>query len=80
MKTTIYWTGRHIQRAAQDVRLTAKLWWLNQQVDFFNWRLQLEALLPTPRLTHALQPMRQGGRHALSNLHQAHAYQQQSND
>jgi hypothetical protein len=76
MKTTIYWTCRHIQRAAQDVRFAAKLWWLNQQVEFLDWRAQMEALLPSLSFSPAPQPVTQGGRHALSSLYSLHAHQQ----
>lgn len=68
MKTTIYWTGRHLQRTVHDIRFAAKLWWMNQQVDFLDWRGQLQALLPSSPYTPIPQPTKQGGRHAMQSL------------
>jgi hypothetical protein len=65
MKTTIYWTCTHLRRAASDFRFAAKLWWLNRQVEFLDWRGQMEALLPSSRLIPAPQPISRGGRHAM---------------
>ena len=47
MNATMYWTTQRMQRRAQEFRLAARLWWLNQQVDFVGWRFRLEALLPS---------------------------------
>lgn len=51
MNATIYWTGQRIQRAVHEAPFSAKLWWLNQQVGFLEWRVRLEALLPSRSLT-----------------------------
>jgi hypothetical protein len=47
MNATIYWTGQRIQRAVHEAPFSAKLWWLNQQVGFLEWRVCLDAFLPT---------------------------------
>ena len=46
MKTTIYWTIQHSRRAVHEFRFRATCWWLSQQVEFLEWRLRLEALMP----------------------------------
>jgi hypothetical protein len=38
--TTIYWMIRHMQQAKQDCHLRVKCWWLCQEVEFLEWRLQ----------------------------------------
>lgn len=49
MKATIYWTIQHLHRTRQELGFRAACWWLSQQVDFLEWRLQVEALLrPVP--------------------------------
>ena len=56
MNATIYWTGQRIQRAVHDARFSAKLWWLNQQVEFLDWRVRLEAFVPSqPIAAHVLR-------------------------
>jgi hypothetical protein len=50
MNATIYWTGQRIQRAVHEAPFRAKLWWLNQQVGFLEWRVRLEAFLPSQSL------------------------------
>jgi hypothetical protein len=68
MNATIYWTTQRMQRRAQEFRWAAKIWWLNQQVEFVGWRYRLEAFLPstpTPAASysigledpHAMQPL-----------------------
>lgn len=46
MKTTVYWTIQHSRRTAHELRFRATCWWLSQQVEFLEWRLRLEALMP----------------------------------
>lgn len=60
MKTTWYWTVRHISRALYDMRWRAACWWLRQRVDFLEWRMRLDTLLPVA--TPEPVPVRQGGR------------------
>lgn len=68
MKTTIYWIGQRLRRAAHEFRFNAKLWWLNQQVEFLDWRVTMEALLSSSPFTAAPQPIKQGGRRAMQSL------------
>jgi hypothetical protein len=65
MNATIYWATQHLRRTVCRLGFAARLWWLNRQVEFLDWRLQLETLLPPPRLAPAPQPIRQGSRHAI---------------
>jgi hypothetical protein len=46
MKTTIYWAMQHSCRAMHEFRVRAACWWLNQQVEFLEWRIRREALTP----------------------------------
>ena len=56
MNATIYWTGRRLQRAVHEARFSTKLWWLNQQVRFLDWRMRLDAFLPShPIAAHVLR-------------------------
>ena len=83
MKTTIYWTMQHSLRALHECRFRATCWWLSQQVEFLEWRLKQNAVIPpalsTPAPTsveqgaqysvHSMEwKIRAGGRHALSSL------------
>jgi hypothetical protein len=43
MRSTIYWTMQHSRRAVHDFRFRATCWWLNQQVEFLEWRMRREA-------------------------------------
>lgn len=62
MNATLYWTTQHLQRTAHEVQFAAKVWWLKQQVEFLDWRVQMEALLPSSPFTPTPQPITQGGR------------------
>lgn len=56
MNATIYWTGRRIHHAVHEARFNAKLWWLSRQVGFLDWRVRLEAFLPSqPIAAHVLR-------------------------
>lgn len=68
MKATIYWTIRHLGRARQELAFRATCWWLSQQVDFLEWRLQIEALLrPVP--SDSLSPsVGKGSRHMVPRV------------
>lgn len=68
MKTTIYWAAQHIRRAALEFRFRAMCWWLSQQVEFLEWRLRLEALMPVMSSETAPAPARQGGHHAVHSM------------
>lgn len=46
MKTRLYWTSQHLRRAWRELRFTLTCWWLGQQVEFLEWRVRLEALMP----------------------------------
>lgn len=59
MNATIYWTGKRIQHTIQQARVSAKLWWLNEQVDFLVWRERMRALLSSSMLEAGLQAIRQ---------------------
>jgi len=47
MKTTIYWAIRHGYDAVHECRIRAACWWLDQQVEFLDWRMQLGAMMST---------------------------------
>jgi hypothetical protein len=46
MKTTIYWAMQHSCRAAHEFRLRTTYWWLSQQVEFLEWRMRREGVMP----------------------------------
>lgn len=47
MKTTIYWTMQHRRRAVHEFRFRATCWWLSQQVEFLEWWLRQESVMPS---------------------------------
>ena len=47
MKTTIYWTMQHSRRAVHEFRFRATCWWLSQQVEFLEWWLRQESMMPS---------------------------------
>ncbi len=47
MKTTIYWTLRHIRQTVREICFRAACWWLCQQLEFLAWRLRLESSMPS---------------------------------
>lgn len=46
MRTRIYWTIRHVCQAMHEMRFICRCWWLNQRVEFLEWRLSCDALTP----------------------------------
>jgi hypothetical protein len=46
----------------RDLRLGWQLWWLRQQVEFFEWRIQWSALLPQPVANDESNSKPSGGR------------------
>jgi len=72
MKTMIYWTCTHVQRAACDLRFTAKLWWIKQQVEVVEWRWRLKMILPSSTIAAEPQPTREGVCHAMQPLSVLH--------
>jgi len=47
MKTTIYWTMQHSRRAVEKFRFRATCWWLSQQVEFLEWWMRQESVMPS---------------------------------
>ena len=68
MKTTIYWTMQHSLRALHECRFRTTCWWLSQQVEFLEWRLKLDAVIPPAPSTPAPTPVGQGARYAVHSL------------
>ena len=71
MKTTIYWTMQHSRLAVHEFRFRATCWWLSQQVEFLEWRLRLEALMPSvPSVPSDPVPTSdgQGGQYAVHSM------------
>ncbi len=68
MKTTIYWTMQHSRRAVQEFRFRATCWWLGQQVEFLEWRLRLDALIPPAQSNPAPTSVEQGGPNAVPSM------------
>lgn len=46
MQTTIYWAMQHGRYAVNEFRFRVTCWWLTQQVEFLEWRLGWEAIMP----------------------------------
>ena len=68
MKTTIYWTMQHSRRAVHEFRFRATCWWLSQQVEFLEWRLRLEALMPSVQSDSVPTSDGQGGQYAMHSM------------
>ena len=68
MKTTIYWTIQHSRRAAHELRFRATCWWLSKQVEFLEWRLRLEALIPPAQSDPTPRSAGQGGQYAVHSM------------
>ena len=65
MKTTIYWTMQHSRRAVHEFRFRATCWWLSQQVEFLEWRLLLEAQMPSAQSQSGPASVGQVGQYAV---------------
>ena len=66
MKTTIYWAIQHSNRALHEFRFRATCWWLSQQVEFLEWQLRLEPLMPSAQSDLVPSPAEQRNQYALS--------------
>jgi len=68
MKTTIYWAMQHSRHAVNEFRFHAICWWLNQQVEFLEWRLRREAMMPPAQSVPAPTSVAQGGQCAVRSM------------
>ncbi len=68
MKTMLYWTIQHLRRAAHDIRFALSCWWLTQQVEFLEWRMRLEVLIPQTQAVPVPVLPEQGGRYAVRTV------------
>ena len=68
MKTTIYWTMQHSRRAVHEFRLHATCWWLSQHVEFLEWRLRLDVLIPPTQSVPTSTSAGQGGQYAVHSI------------
>ena len=68
MKAHIYWTIQHMKRGVHDFRFGATCWWLSQQVEFLEWRLRLESMLPQSEPTPVPHKAQQGGSYAVRTM------------
>lgn len=68
MKTTIYWAIQHSRRAVHDLRFRATCWWLSQQVEFLEWRLRLETLMPPAQSDLPPSSVERGGQYAVHSV------------
>ena len=68
MKTMIYWTVEHSRHAVHEFRFRATCWWLSQQVEFLEWRLRLEGLMPAAQSDPMPTSVGQGGPYAVHSM------------
>jgi hypothetical protein len=68
MKTRIYWTMQHSHRAVHEFRFRATCWWLSQQVEFLEWRLRLDALMPPAQSNPTLASVGQRGQYVVQSM------------
>ena len=68
MKTRIYWAIQHSRRAVHEFRFRAICWWLSQQVEFLEWRLRLEALMPPAQSDPTPSSAGQAGQYAVHSM------------
>ena len=68
MKTTIYWAIHHSRCGVHEFRFRATYWWLSQQVEFWEWRLRLETLMPPAQSDPTASSAEQGGRYAVHSM------------
>jgi hypothetical protein len=69
MKATIYWAMQHSRRAMHELHFRATCCWLRQQVEFLEWRLKLEAKVPSAPSNSAPTPVGEGSRYAVHSLY-----------
>ena len=67
MKTT-YWVMRYGCCAARDLRFRITCWWLSQQVEFLEWRLRREGLMPSMESNPVPTSVEQRGQYALYSM------------
>ena len=67
MKTT-YWVMRYGCCAARDLRFRITCWWLSQQVEFLEWRLRREGLMPSMESNPVSTSVEQRGQYALHSM------------
>lgn len=48
MNTRIHWSIQRVRRAMYELRFKYTRWWLSQRVEFLEWQLGLETLVPQP--------------------------------
>jgi hypothetical protein len=68
MNTAIYWAMLHSHRAADELRFRAACWWLSQQVEFLEWLLRLEVLMPHTRSNPTQISDGQGSQYAVHSM------------
>lgn len=68
MKTTIYWTVQHSRRAVYEFHFRATCWWLSQQVEFLEWRMRREAVMPTAESNPVPTLVGQGEQYAVHSM------------
>jgi len=68
MKTTIFWAMQHSRDAVNEFRFRATCWWLNQQVDFLEWRLRQDTMMPPAQSLPAPTSVGQGGQYAMHSM------------
>ena len=68
MKTTIYWAMQHSRYAVNEFRFRTTCWWLNQQVEFLEWRLRQKALMPPTQSVSAPTSVGQGDRYTMHSM------------
>jgi hypothetical protein len=56
----------------RDLRLGWQLWWLRQQVEFLEWRMQWNVLVPQPVMHGEWISRSSGGRRGVQTLSWAH--------
>jgi hypothetical protein len=68
MNTAIYWAMLHSYRAVDELRFRAACWWLSQQVEFLEWQLRLEVLMPHTQSHPTPISDRQGSQYAVHSM------------
>ena len=68
MKTTIYWALQHTYCAVHEFRFHTTCWWINRQVEFLEWRLRLEATMPSAQSGPAAASVGQRDQHVVHSM------------